>query len=87
MFRPIRNDWPKAKAARTYQSGVGMTFFLTPFFVLIYLVVPLLEEGHLRPSIGVQTEVLPVGIVFPTVTFLCGLMLMYDGWWRLRKLS
>ena len=87
MFRPIRGDSPKANAARTHRSGIGITFLLTPFFVVIYLVVPMLEAKHLRPNIDVHSEVLPTGIVFPLATLLAGLMLLYDGWWRLRRLS
>lgn len=86
MFRPIRNDTPKGKAAQKFEGGLSLMLLCAPALAVSYA-YDVLAAGHsiLQPW-SESSGVLPPILVFPMVTVLLGLMLAYDGWWHLRHL-
>ncbi len=87
MFRPIRKDTPKGKAAQTLQLGKLCVFVFTPGNAMIYLLSGLTQQEGVRPLLDDPGSAFPVMVLVPSITLLIGLMLMYDGWWNMRRLS
>ena len=85
MFRPIRTDTPRGKAAQTLRSGQCCVFILTPLFVFDYGQRIVANGGFTQPASEHASAVLPSVVVIPAIALLIGLMLMYDGWWHLRR--
>lgn len=87
MFRPIRTDTPRGKAAQTLQTGRCCVFILTPLFAFDYGQRIVTTGGFAQAASEHATAVLPAVVVIPAISLLIGLMLMYDGWWHLRRLA
>ena len=87
MFRPIRTDTPRGKAAEKLQLGQMCVFLFTPCNALIYLLSGLTERDGIRPLLNDPGPILSIMIAVPSITLLVGLGFMYEGWWRLRKLE
>lgn len=87
MFRPIRTDTPKGKAAQRLQLGQMCVFVFTPCNALTYLLNGLTERGGVRPLLDDPGPVVSMMIGVPSITLLLGVMFMYEGWWHLRQLE
>lgn len=87
MFRPIRKDTSKGKAASRLQLGKLCVFVFTPCNAMIYLMSGLTESDGVRPLIDDPGMANPLVVLVPAITLLIGLMFMYDGWWNLRRLA
>lgn len=87
MFRPIRNDTPKGKAALKFKGGLALAFLVAPLnaasiaFNAMDQDQPILEIGH---NAG---EIIPPVVFIPSIMLILGLMLAYDGWWHLRQIE
>lgn len=87
MFRPIRTDTPRGKAAQKLQLGQMCIFVFTPCNALIYLLSGLSEHDGVRPLLADPGPVVAVMVVVPAITLLLGTMYLYDGRWHLRRLA
>jgi|GEM_PF-5928506 len=87
MFRPVRIDTPRGKAAQKLQLGQLCVFVFTPCNAMVYLMGGLTERDGIRPLLEDPWPVFSMMIAVPSITLLLGLMFMYEGWWNLRKLT
>lgn len=87
MFRPVRTDTPRGKAAEKLQLGQLCIFVFTPCNALIYLLSGLTERDGVRPLLDDPGPVVMIMVGVPSITLLLGLMFLYEGWWRLRQLA
>ncbi|MEO1277667.1 MAG: hypothetical protein AAFV77_01780 [Planctomycetota bacterium] len=87
MFRPIRKDTPRGKAAEKLRLGQLCIFVFTPCNALIYLLSELNQRGGIEPLLDDPMPVLYLTIGVPAITLFLGLMWIYEGSWQMRKLS
>ncbi len=86
MFRPIRTDTPKGKAAEKVQLGQMCIFVFTPCNALVYLLSGLSEHEGVLPLLDDPGPVVMLMVGVPAITLFLGLMFWYEGRWHLRRL-